>query len=240
MSAPAPAAKPKRFYARAEAAPADGGFAVLLDGRPARTPGGRPLAAASKALAELLAGEWNDQMAEIDAAVMPATRLAFTALDRTADARDAMADEVARYAGSDLLCYLAEDPQALAEREAAAWGPWLAWLRETLGVTLKPSLGIAPTVQSPQALAQVRALAVELDDFSLTGLVFAAGLFGSAVLALAVQRGALDAGDAFELSRLDEAFQEERWGVDDQAAARTERLRAEAALVGRWFEALRS
>jgi chaperone required for assembly of F1-ATPase len=239
LSQPAPAPKPRRFYKAVEVVPADDGFAVRLDGRSAKSPGGRPLAAPTEAMAGLLAAEWEAQANEIDLAAMPATRLAFTALDRGEEARAAMAEEVARYAGSDLLCYLAEEPQVLAEREAERWGPWLAWSKRELGVTLTPSIGISPARQSPGALARATALAAEMDAFALTGLTFAAALYGSAVLAFAVARGALDGEAAFELSRLDEAFQEERWGVDAEAAARTERLRADARLVHGWFATLR-
>lgn len=234
------AQKPRRFYREVDVAPQEGGFAVRLDGRLAKTPRGAALAAPTQALARVLADEWAGQGEHIDIAAMPATRLAFTTIDRSPEARGGMAEEVARYAGSDLLCYLADEPLTLAEREAAVWGPWLSWADQTLGVGLKPVIGISPTTQDPQALERVRELAAALDDFALTGLVFAAGLYGSAVLALAVQRGALAGGDAFELSRLDEAFQEERWGVDEEAAARTERLRAEAAMIDVWFGALRA
>lgn len=229
---------PPRFYKAVEVAPHDGGFSVRLDGRGAKTPGGLVLSAPREALARLIAEEWAAQDKVIDLSVMPTTRLAFTALDRTAEARAAMAAEVARYAGSDLLCYLAEAPRVLAEREAALWGPWLSWSEQALGVKLLPSIGIAPVRQSPESLARVEALAGELEDFRLTGLTFAAGLYGSAVLAFAVERGTLAAAEAFEVSRLDEAFQEELWGVDAEALARTQALRAEAAMIGRWFAAL--
>ena len=229
---------PPRFYKAVDIAPHGDGFSVRLDGRGAKTPGGGVLSAPNESLARVIADEWAAQDKLIDLSAMHATRLAFTALDRTVEARAAMAAEVARYAGSDLLCYLAEEPKVLAEREAAVWGPWLSWFNQSLGVKLAPSIGIAPVRQSPEALARVEALAGELDDFRLTGLAFAAALYGSAVLAFAVERGALPASDAFELSRLDEAFQEEQWGVDEEAHARAEALRVEAAMIGRWFAAL--
>ena len=230
--------KPRRFYRAASAGPVEGGFAVLLDGRVAKTPGAARLVAPTRALAELIAAEWEAQAERIEFPRMPATRLAFTAIDRTAAAHAAVAGEVAAYAGSDLVCYLAEAPQALAELEAAAWGPWRAWAEAELGAALTPSFGIAPVVQDPEALARVEALAAGLDDFSLSGLAYAAALYGSAVLAFAVARGALDASEAFELSRLDEAFQEEQWGVDAEAAARTAVMRGQAAMLGAWFSAL--
>jgi chaperone required for assembly of F1-ATPase len=230
--------KPRRFYKAAASAPAAGGFAVLLDGRGAKTPAGARLILPTAALGDLVAAEWEAQEERIDTHAMGATRLAFTAIDRVAAARAAVAGEVASYAGSDLLCYRAEEPAALAERETAAWGPWLAWAQDRLGFALAASVGIAPIRQAPEALARAQALAAEMDDFALSGLAYAAALYGSAVLAFAVAAGALDAADAFELSRLDEAFQEERWGVDAEAAARTEVMRGQARMLGDWFAAL--
>ncbi len=230
--------KPRRFYKTAVSEPFNGEFAVLLDGRLAKTPRGAALSAPTAALGRLLAQEWDAQGEHIRYASMPAVRLAMTAIDQTPKVREGVAGEVARFAGSDLVCYLAEAPPALVEREAAAWGPWRAWAETALGVALRPATGISPRPQPPEALERVKALALALDDFALSGLAYGAALFGSAVLSLAVARGAMSAEEAFELSRLDEAFQEEQWGVDAEAAARTERLRLEAEMLGRWFAAL--
>jgi chaperone required for assembly of F1-ATPase len=227
--------RPRRFYTAVTVEPHEAGHEVRLDGRGAKTAGGAALVAPTQALAAQVAAEWERQGESIDFSRMPATRLAFTALDRTPQHRTAIAREVAAYAGSDLLCYRAEHPTALVAEEAAAWDPWLAWADKELGVSLRLSSGITHAVQPPESLERVQALAQAMDDFRLTGLAFAAGLYGSAVLALAVAQGALNAAEAFELSRLDEAFQEERWGVDAEAAARTEGQRAEAAMLGAWF-----
>ena len=232
--------KPHRFYKAVTTAPHDaGGFAVLLDGRPARSPGRHVLALPTLALADLVAAEWEAQGSSVDFGAMPMTRLAFTVLDRAADARAGLAAEVARFAGSDLLCYLADGPDSLVEREQAAWAPWRDWAGVALGLPLLCTAGIVPVDQPPDSVARAEALALELDDFALTGLAYAASLLGSAVLAFAVQRGAVDAAAAFATSRIDEAFQEERWGVDDEAADRTAGRLRDAEMIGRWFGALR-
>jgi len=238
LTGPKPIERPRRFYTHVDIVLVDEGYGVRLDGRGAKTPGGAPLSVPTEPLARILAQEWDAQQERIDQAAMPATRLACTAIDRGALAHAALAEEVAQYAGSDLLCYRAENPRALAEREAASWDPWLAWAATALEVRLQPAIGISSVRQSAEALAGIRSLAEALDDFRLTGLAFAAGLYGSAVLAMAVLRGALSGEDAFELSRLDEAFQQEQWGVDVEAAARTEALKADARLIERWFAAL--
>lgn len=232
--------KPRRFYKAVSVAPEAGDFVVLLDRRKAKSPNGAPLAAPTEALAEVLASEWEAQAERIDMASMPAVRLAFTALDRTAEHRHALADQVADYIGTDLLCYFADGPKALLEREIAHWGPVLDWAEQDLGMQLVRTTGIVHRPQPPQTVARARALALELDDFGLAGLAFAAALFDSAILAFAVERGQLTGEAAYHLSRLDETFQEERWGVDQEAAERAARLRAEAEMIGRWFAALRT
>jgi chaperone required for assembly of F1-ATPase len=235
-----PTDKPRRFYKAVSTGPDAGGFVVLLDGRRARTPAGAPLLAPTEALAEVLAAEWAAQGEVIDTGAMPATRLAATALDRTGAARAGLADGVARFAGADLLCYFAEGPEALLEREVAHWRPVLDWAEAELGLELVRATGIVHRPQPPETVERVRALAAALPDFELTALAFAAALFGSAVLAFALQRGKLSGEAAFELSRLDESFQEERWGVDYEAAERAQRMRTEAEMLDRWFAALRS
>lgn len=229
----------RRFWKEAAAgAHGEGGWPVLLDGRQARTPGGRPLLLPTQALAELVASEWDAQGELIDFASMPASRLAHTAIEAVASARDGVAGEVARYAGADLLCYHADQPSELVAEHTRRWGPMLDWAERELGLKLTPTSGIIHVPQDPAAIARAKALALALDDFGLTALASATTLFGSAVLAFALQRGRLGGEEAFELSRLDEAFQERQWGVDDEAALRTANRAREAAAMDRWFRAL--
>ena len=214
------------------------GFTVLLDARGLRGPKGEPVVLPTQALADLVAAEWAAQGETLELAAMHATRLANTAIESVPLARDATAQSIADYAASDLLCYYATDPAGLLERQQRLWIPLLERAQAELGLRFVRAAGIVHQTQPPETLAKVKALALELDDFNLTGLAFGAPLFGSAVLALFVQRGWLSGEAAFALSRLDEAWQEEKWGVDDEAAERTERLRAEAGLLQQWFEAL--
>ena len=230
----------KRFWKAVDVAEGQDGWAVTLDGRTPKTPAGAPLVLPTAAAARLAAEEWAAQGEFLDPATMPATRLAATAIDRIGEAREAVADEIAAFAGSDLLCYLAEHPTALAVEQAREWTPWRDWAAAECGVALEPVEGIIHRAQDPAAIARVRELALALDDFGLAGLAMATPLLGSAVLGLALHRGALSGEAAFELSRLDEAFQERQWGVDAEAAERTAARRAEAMLLERWFRALES
>ena len=234
-----PEERTKRFWKAVDVAERDGGWAVLLDGRAPKTPAGAPLVLPTETAARMVADEWAAQGEHLLPATMPATRLAATAIDRIGEAREAVADEIAAFAGSDLLCYLAEHPTVLAVEQAREWGPWRDWAAAECGVALGPVEGIIHRPQDPAAIAKVRELALALDDFGLAGLAMATPLLGSAVLALALQRGALTGEAAFELSRLDEAFQERQWGVDEEAAERTAARRAEAVLLEQWFSALK-
>jgi chaperone required for assembly of F1-ATPase len=233
-----PTEKPRRFYKAVEVGEAEGGFTVLLDGRALRTPGGPRMRLPTRALAELVAAEWAAQAEVIEAAHMHATRLANTALDAIPGSRGAVAGQVADYAGSDLLLYFAEEPEALARRQLERWGPLLDRAEAEARLSFVRASGIVHRAQPQATLDEVRAIALAQDDFGLAGLAFGAALFGSAVLAIALMRGWLDGQQAFELSRLDEAWQEERWGVDEEAAERAARLRTEALVLDAWFAAL--
>lgn len=229
---------PRRFYKAVITAPVEGGHAVLLDGRTPRSPGGVRLILPTPALAELIAAEWDAQAEVIRLAEMPATRLAYTALEKIAPNRREVAAEVSRYANSDVLCYWAEAPRELVRLQGERWAPLLAWAQEELGLRFQKAHGIVHQAQPAETVKAVEALANDLDDLALAGLAHATPLYGSAILALALQRGRLDGEAAFDLSRLDESYQEAQWGVDEEAAARTAKLRAEAVMLGAWFAAL--
>lgn len=233
-----PGEKPQRFYKDVTVVEADGGFAVQLDGRNVRGPKGGRVVLPTRALAEQVAAEWAGQGERLDLARMHATRLANTAIDSVPVARDATAQSVADYAASDLVCYFAEGPSGLVERQVHGWEPVLQRIEAEAKLAFIRAAGIVHREQPQQTLADVKALALGLGDFGLTGLAFGAALFGSGILAVALQRGWLTGEQAFELSRLDEAWQEDQWGVDAEAAERTERLRGEAVMLEHWFRAL--
>ncbi len=216
----------KRFYKVVTVVPAGVDYAVHLDGRELKTPGKHALHVPSQALAELVAAEWDAQLDEINPASMPVTRLVNVATEQTPNNRDALITEARNYAGSDLLCYRAPAPKDLTERQAERWTPWLDWA-ERRGIKLDITEGITAIPQTERSLNAVSDYAALLDDLYLTLFVHFTAVFGSAVLAMAVMERALPAEEAFELSRLDEVFQTELWGDDEEAAANRSALRAE-------------
>jgi chaperone required for assembly of F1-ATPase len=233
-----PVEKPRRFYKQVEVTEADGGFGVLLDARNVRTPGNQRLVLPTRALAEQVAAEWTAQTDVIELATMHATRLANTAVDSIPTVREATADQIANYAGADLLLYFAEEPQGLIARQALHWVPILERAEAEARLSFVRASGIIHREQPAETLAEVRAIALALDDFGLAGLAFGAALFGSAILAIGLQKGWVSGEQAFELSRIDEAWQEEKWGIDEEAAERTARLTQEARMLETWFRGL--
>ena len=212
----------KRFYKEAEVRGAEGGaFVLTLDGRPARTPGRHALASPSRPLMARVAEEWARQGETVDPADMPVTRLLNSAIDGVARTMEETRAEIARYAGSDLLCYRAEGPETLAERQRLAFDPVLRRAAEALGARFNLAAGVVHVAQPPEAIAAVRVALDAVDDpAALAALSVITSLTGSALLALAVGRGALGAEEAWAAAHVDEDFQSELWGVDEEAEAR--------------------
>lgn len=214
------AQQPKRFYTSVAIAPAEGGFAITLDGRPVKTPAKAALAVPTERLAFALASEWQQQSTLIEPATMPLTRLANSALDGVAGNASAVVADIVNYAGHDLLCYRAEHPAELAALEAAAWDPVLAWLERDLAARLVTTHGIGHCPQSADALAAIAKSLDGASPFALAGLHQLTTLSGSAVLALAVCRAAWGVETAWAAAHVDEDFQIRQWGEDEEAKAR--------------------
>ncbi len=218
---------PKRFYKEAAVAGEEAPFAIALDGRPVKTPLKRPLAMPQRALAEAVAAEWQRQGEHVDPATMPLTRLANTALDRVAGDEARIIAEIAEYVGSDLLCYRAEGPEGLIEREARHWDPVLVWARAHLAHPFIATTGLVHQPQPEPTLAAVREHLARRDAFVLTALHNMATLTGSALLAMAVEAEHLDADAAWAAAHVDEDWQIEQWGADEEAERRRQARRDE-------------
>jgi chaperone required for assembly of F1-ATPase len=230
----------KRFYRKAEPVPAAGGHGIALDGRLVKTSGEHDLIVPSLALATAMAAEWEAQPGEIRREAMPLTRLASATIDRSAARRDAVVHQVADYAGTDLVCYRAAHPPALAVRQQAAWQPLIDWTARRYGAPLAATIGVIPASQPAASLAAFTAAVAEHDDFSLTALHAATAACGSLVIALALLEGRLDADQAFAASQLDESFQIEAWGEDTEQASRRAALAAEIAAAAKFISLLRA
>lgn len=217
---PARAELPKRFYTEATAAPGEGGFVILLDGRPVRTPAKRLLAVAARPVAVALAAEWQAQGERIDPGAMPLTRIANAAIDRVAEEIAAVRADIVAFAGSDLVCYRADGPEDLIAAEERAWSPLVVWAREALGVRLILAEGVVPVRQHAEAPAAVDRALQPFGSLGLAALHVVTTLTGSAVIALAVAMGRLSAEAGWIVAHVDEDWQASRWGIDEAAAQR--------------------
>ena len=212
----------KRFWKSAAVAETEGGFAIELDGRPLKTPAKTPVVVPTRALAEAIAAEWDAQGEQIDPLSMPVTRRANSALDKVALQHGEVADMLAEYGGTDLLCYRADSPEALVQRQAEAWNPVLDWTAETYGARLNPVAGVMFQGQDSDALESLRLKVLEMDNFELAAFHDLVCLSGSLVLGFAAVSDFAPIDDLWSLSRIDESWQEELWGEDEEAQEQAE------------------
>jgi chaperone required for assembly of F1-ATPase len=230
--------KTKRFWSRAEVAETGEDFAIRLDGRPVRTPLKSEVAMPSRALAEGVAAEWMAQGEVIDPLSMPLTRAVNAAIDKVRPQHREVALGLAGYAETDLLCYRADGPDALIARQDAAWDPMLDWASGSLGARLVTTAGILPVAQPANAVEALRRRAMALSEWELTALSEFVSLSGSFVLGLAAMEGH-DLADLWDRSRIDETWQIDRWGEDEDEAARVAARRRDFLQAGTYLSLLR-
>ncbi|MEZ5933956.1 MAG: ATP12 family protein [Alphaproteobacteria bacterium] len=240
----------KRFYKTTGVDAADGGFRVLLDGRPMKTPAKRALLLPVEDLAQAVAEEWEAQSEEIQPDLMPITRLATTANDRMPGLRDAAIDDVANYAATDLVCYRAPGPDLLVRRQHDAWQPALDWMARRFDIAFEVTTALVPMSQPEATLERVRSVIEAIDDWPLVGIHGATTSLGSVVLALALWHGQLGQGGsgddgsetddlgadaAAESSLVDALFEIEQWGEERDAAKRHETVRRDVRGAARYL-----
>ena len=230
---------PKRFYDTVSLDEGSDGFMILLDGKKVRTPARADLCVASKVLAEALQREWNAQKDHINPLAMPMTKRANTTLDRVYGNEEELVKEIIEYAGADLLCYRAGDPEDLVELQCAQWDPVLEWISEDLGVEFLAEKGISHFAQPRQSLDQVRSVFAIKSFYELTPLYSITTLTGSALLTLAHAHGFLSANELWTAANVDEDWQISKWGGDDEAVKRRKARRAEMDEDVRFFELVR-
>lgn len=227
----------KRFYETVKVEARNAAFIVLLDAHELKTPAKKPMLLPSAALAQLVADEWQAQGDEIVPETMLIMRLVSTALDRVVDVPRETAEAFAAYVMSDLLCYRAEHPEKLVEKQNDSWNPLLDWARSRFDVSLVVTAGILPVEQAEENRARFAAAAGE-EPLRLTALAHLAALLGSAILALALGEAHISPRQAYELAFLDDLYQIDEWGVDEEAGARLDKIELEIATVARYLSAL--
>lgn len=228
--------KPKRFWTNSTVVEADGGFTVELDGRRVKTPAKAGLIVPTQAMAQAIAEEWDAQEGEVDPATMPFTRSANAAIDKVRIQHAEVADMLAAYGDSDLLCYRASHPQELVQRQDDAWSPALDWADKTLGARLVPVSGVVHEPQSQGALSKLTAQVHALGPFHLAAFHDLVSLSGSLILGFAAAKNWREAGEIWRISRVDELWQEEQWGEDEEATEHAEIKRQSFLHAKRFYD----
>lgn len=234
-----PPQRVRRIYKTVSVGEEGGHYRLLLDGKPARTPLKRILESPRRALLDAVAAEWDAQVEHIRPERMPMTRLLATALDRIAGNTELVVGELMGHVHADLVCYRADHPPALAQRQRAAWQPVLDWIEAAHGFVLVPVEGVMPREQAPDTVAAMKAAILALDTDRLTAFQAAAAAAGSLALALALVHGRVTAAQVFAAATLDEAFQVETWGDDPLARERRDGLERDIAAAGRFLDLTR-
>ena len=225
----------KRFYKHAAVEEVAGGHTVALDGRAVKTPAKQPLVIAVRELAEAVAAEWRAQEEEIRQETMPMMRFVCTSLDRVTPQRAAVVAETAKYGETDLLCYRAEEPAELTRRQTEVWQPLLDWAAARYGAKLAVTDGVTAIEQDAAAVARLADAGANENDLTLTGLHFTTAATGSLIVALALLEREIDAEHAWSASHIDEQWQLERWGADEELEQRLAGLRREIAAAGEFL-----
>ncbi|WP_297538706.1 ATP12 family protein [Roseovarius sp.] len=228
--------KAKRFWKEAGVVEEEGGFGVRLDGRAVRTPAKAALIVPTRALAEAIAAEWNAQEGKIDPGTMPFTRSANAAIDKVARQKSEVAEMLAAYGDSDLVCYRATGPVELIEKQAAAWNPLLDWTESVLSAKLLVVEGVVHVPQDAAALARLRAHVDALDIWALTAFHDLVSLSGSLVIGFAALDGFYPVETLWSLSRVDETWQAEQWGSDEEAEEMAARKQSDFIHAKRFYD----
>jgi chaperone required for assembly of F1-ATPase len=220
---------PRRFYKSVTVEQGETGWYVLLDGKKLRSPAKQDFALPTRRLAEAVAREWDAQVEKVAPQTMPLMQLAATAIDRVAKDRARVIAEIAGYAGSDLICYRAEAPADLAQRQDEVWQPLIAWAGERYDVAFNVTSGIVAVAQPEHTLAALRRVLEAADDLALTALAAMTGSAGSLVIALALAESRLTPDQAADAALLDELYQAQKWGSDPEAEQRRAAIRRDLA-----------
>jgi chaperone required for assembly of F1-ATPase len=232
--------KARRFYETATSVEVDGYWSIELDGRPVRTPGGQPLHVPYCELSNAIADEWNTQGDDIDPQSMPLSGLSNAAIDRVSGNRRTFIDQLSGFAESDLICYWADGPEDLVNRQGTAWQPLLNWASTSLDAHMTATSGIVHVAQSADAIKAITIRIEQLNDFELTAVTDLATSLSSVIIALAVLHGEITTEVAFDAAMVDEQFQAEKWGEDKEAMDRHRQIKADVQATAAFLDLIRA
>ncbi|OLL54612.1 ATPase [Bartonella henselae] len=223
----------KRFYREVKISCEEGGFSVLLDGCPVKTPAKRHFCLPTEVFAAFVAEEFENQKQVIDPAKMPMTRLVNTVIDGIADNMQAVFEDLLRFVACDMIFYRAQTPKELVQRQCEQWDPLLDWAEEKLGARFHVTEGLMHIEQSRESIQAVSNYLRKVESpYMLAALHTITTLTGSALIGLAFSEGKIDSEHAWKIAHLDENWMMEQWGIDEETLARSSHKKSEFDAAG--------
>ena len=217
----------KRFYKKVEVSSTHEGFLITLDTKALLSPGKSKLVLPTKALADAIADEWGNQATNIIPSTMPFMTLSATAIDRVRPKPNDTIDEILNFLQTDLLCYRAEEPEALVLEQDQLWKPLLDWCEGLLGSAFNVTSGIMPVMQTPKLISSAQKILESYNEFELLGLHQFTSISGSAVIGLSLLEHQIELEAACQAAFVDDYFQINNWGEDAEASLRIANRRRE-------------
>lgn len=220
----------KRFYQHVGIVQAEGGWHLLLDGKPIKTPEGVVIAAPSETIAKAMQQEWKRQGEKVDWNTLPATRLVGGAQTLTQAEAQQLCADLAAYVDTDMICYWSDRALLQAEHKKH-WQGVIDFVRTRFDVSLGTTTAMSPLSQPAAAHEAAKNYLASLSPLALVIFGRLAPALGSLWLAIALHESALDVAAAIAAAQVDEAFQAARWGEDAEAAAARSAKAAEIRLL---------
>ena len=228
----------KRSYKSVSTIIAKNGVSILLDQIPVTTPDGNQLIFKNNKLVKKVVEEWVAQKEKVDISSMPLTNISYTVIDKISKNRKKEIEKLTKWASSDLLCYRALSPKELIDLQHLKWQPHLDWLKEVFSINLSHSQGIKHEEQDVKSLKAIHSLICYFDCYSLFSLIQLTKIFGSLILSLRVLKDKICWNDVFEDSQLDENWQREKWGNDQDSLKNKTLLFEEMELIKKFSSLL--
>ena len=239
MTLPQKKPLPKRGYQTVSIAEhASGGWSLLADGKPAKSPRGKQVVIPSHALAEVVMHEWQQQCERVDGSTMPMTRICCIALDLIGEQREEIERDIAAFAETDQLYFRETKDEKLRRLQDETLTPVLAWAEKHYNIHITLSYGVMVTPQDDTTSETFARLLAQMSDMELAAFSLLVKYTSSFVLGLALKEGYISPEDALSFSHLDEIYQAEQWGKDEEAEDARASLAGEIITVCRFIRYL--
>jgi len=202
-------------------------FCIMLDNRILKTPLKRELVLPNLNLAQEIVKEWDQDSKNINADLMIFYGLISTSLDKIIDNKNVYINDILDYIDTDLICYRAENPKELVELQKNKWDPIILLLEKYIGTKVQVFQGVLPKKQHTTVHYRLNNLINRFDIFEISALHRITNITGSIFLSLSVLKKDISKNEMFELSFLDELWQAENWGFDEETSQKRKEISIE-------------